>query len=451
MVLQKVYMSVHPAGAKVTFNAVLATPHYNQFGYDFYDNYFFEEGTELTILAQLNGFSSYSETFFVKSPQNLNNRAIYLREIKPPSVFLAFQLFDYLPETINATINGSPITFGLFYNNPGIQCEYRTTGELNYPEGELNLVIEVSGYERYTETLIQTSSGVSKYLTLTRLTPACCPGCLTIDPRLSGYYYRYYNISSRNLPLPLSSDTPSGVIPYAYSVCWAGCSDLWCSSVVRIWKNEVDYVDIAWDWATTGNKYIAYEDIFPPPPPIPTHCLTITCNTPGAFIKLDGVDYGSNGFYSTNFPENSEPVLLTVDAEDFISYGETLTLGTEDITRNITLLSCTPPEIRHNFTVNYIPKDAVLTLNGGVYGVDGYYSTTFIENGGNVTLNITKTGYVPYTETIVLGTEDIVRDIILQPIIIPPIPEDNNLMKLAEIGFFGLLFLFMRRRKKKEK
>ena len=277
-------------------------------------------------------------------------------------------------------------------------------------------------------------------------------GHINIDLRLAGYYFGFYTTSSKNLPLSFPSDTPTRVIASAGTLIsiWRFV-DTWRSTIVRIWKNKVDYVDITCDWATTSDKYIAYEDIFPPPPPIPTHCLTITCNTPGAFIRLDGVDYGSNGFYSTNFPENSEPVLLTVDAEDFISYGETLTLGTEDITRNITLLPYTPPEIRHNFTVNYIPKDAVLTLNGGVYGVDGYYSTTFIENGGNVALNITKTGYVPYTETIVLGTEDIVRDIILLPIIIPPIPEDNNLMKLAEIGFFGLLFLFMRRRKKKEK
>ena len=237
--------------------------------------------------------------------------------------------------------------------------------------------------------------------------------------------------------------TPVGVTPFAFSAPDGNHS-------LRFEKegyNTYEYSGYTWRSPSGGRIEVpltAYT-------PIPTHCLTITCNTPGAFIKLDGVDCGSNGFYSTNFPENSEPVLLTVDAEDFISYTETIVLGTEDITQNIILLPCTPPEIRHNFTVNYIPKDAVLTLNGGVYGVDGYYSTTFIENGGNVTLNITKTGYIPYTETIVLGTEDIVRDIILLPIIIPPIPEDNNLMKLAEIGFFGLLFLFMRRRKKKEK
>lgn len=132
--------------------------------------------------------------------------------------------------------------------------------------------------------------------------------------------------------------------------------------------------------------------------------LSVSSNPSGASIYLNNSYYGQTPM-TVSLIEGNYNLQLQMNGYD--NYTETINLN-RNISRNITL---TPIQQNYNLSISSNPSNASVYINNSYYGKTPM-NITLMEN--NYSLEIEKSGYVNYTETINLN-RDISRNITLTP------------------------------------
>ncbi len=132
--------------------------------------------------------------------------------------------------------------------------------------------------------------------------------------------------------------------------------------------------------------------------------LSVSSNPSGASIYLNNSYYGQTPM-TVSLIEGNYNLQLQMNGYD--NYSETINLN-RNISRNITL---TPIQQNYNLSISSNPSNASVYINDSYYGKTPM-NITLMEN--NYSLEIEKSGYVNYTETINLN-RDISRNITLTP------------------------------------
>jgi hypothetical protein len=132
--------------------------------------------------------------------------------------------------------------------------------------------------------------------------------------------------------------------------------------------------------------------------------LSVSSNPSGASIYLNNSYYGQTPM-TISLIEGNYNLQLQMNGYD--NYTETINLN-RNISRNITL---TPIQQNYNLSISSNPSNASVYINNSYYGKTPM-NITLMEN--NYSLEIEKSGYVNYTETINLN-RDISRNITLTP------------------------------------
>lgn len=132
--------------------------------------------------------------------------------------------------------------------------------------------------------------------------------------------------------------------------------------------------------------------------------LSVSSNPSGASIYLNNSYYGQTPMTISLIEGNYN---LQLQMNNYDSYSETINLN-RNVSRNITL---TPIQQNYNLSISSNPSNASVYINNSYYGKTPM-NITLME--GNYNLEIEKSGYDNYTETINLN-RDVSRNITLTP------------------------------------